>query len=122
MERDCILSHGCSALLKGKLMDNSDRFEVHVCGKKGCGLLAMWNEDTGSVYCRPCRSSIGIRKIVLPYATKLLFQELYALCIAPRLILDGDDVVSVEPAEPGTTRNDVLEKIFQEMDLERPVA
>ena len=37
MERDCILSHGLTAVLKERLMKVSDQFTATICGK--CGLM-----------------------------------------------------------------------------------
>lgn len=111
-----MLSHGASDILKGKLMDLSDRYEVHVCGRKGCGLFAMWNEVSGALYCRSCKTSIGIRKIVIPYATKLLFQELMAMCIVPRIILDEQiDLENGDVFQSTDDEKSQLEDLIKEM-------
>ena len=49
MERDCIISHGCSKFLKEKLIDVSDRYVLHVC--KECGLMAIANLEKDNYYC-----------------------------------------------------------------------
>lgn len=81
MERDCIISHGASAFLKERLMDVSDSYTCHVCDK--CGLLAISGKDI--LECRGCSNQVAISKIQIPYAFKLLLQELMAMNIAPRL-------------------------------------
>nr|XP_039254006.1 DNA-directed RNA polymerase III subunit RPC2-like [Styela clava] len=79
MERDCLIGYGASMLLLERLMISSDSFEVEVCGE--CGLLGY------SGYCQFCKSSRAIAKIKMPYACKLLFQELTSMNIVPRLKL-----------------------------------
>jgi DNA-directed RNA polymerase III subunit RPC2 len=64
-------------LLVERLMVSSDRFEVDVCSK--CGTLSY------SGWCHLCQSSHDISSIKLPYAAKLLFQELAGMNIVPRL-------------------------------------
>ncbi|OZJ06689.1 DNA-directed RNA polymerase III subunit RPC2 [Bifiguratus adelaidae] len=80
MERDCLIGYGASMLLLERLMLSSDVFEVNVCEK--CGLLGY------PTWCQHCKSSKHIVKMQIPYATKLLFQELTAMNILPRLVLD----------------------------------
>ena len=38
-----------------------------------------------SFYCKACKNSVNISQVDIPYATKLLFQELMAMAIVPRL-------------------------------------
>lgn len=52
MERDCIISHGCSKFLKEKLIDVSDKYTLHVC--KDCGLMAVANLEKNDYYCESC--------------------------------------------------------------------
>jgi len=81
MERDCIISHGASAFLKERLMDVSDSYTCYVCDN--CGLLVISGKDI--LECKGCSNQVAISKIQIPYAFKLLLQELMAMNIAPRL-------------------------------------
>ncbi|PIK33729.1 putative DNA-directed RNA polymerase III subunit RPC2-like [Apostichopus japonicus] len=79
MERDCLIGYGASMLLLERLMISSDQFEVDVCGE--CGLLGY------SGWCHYCKSSCNVSSLRIPYACKLLFQELQSMNIVPRLKL-----------------------------------
>ncbi|CAG8793481.1 4898_t:CDS:2, partial [Racocetra fulgida] len=57
MERDCLVGYGASMLLMERLMISSDQFDVHVCEQ--CGLIGK-----------------HMVTMQMPYAAKLLFQEL----------------------------------------------
>ncbi|CAN3356845.1 DNA-directed RNA polymerase III subunit RPC2 [Diutina catenulata] len=81
MERDCVIAYGASQLLLERLMISSDAFEVDVCNH--CGLMGY------NSWCTTCKSSENVIKMTIPYAAKLLFQELISMNIAPRLKL-GD--------------------------------
>jgi DNA-directed RNA polymerase III subunit RPC2 len=81
MERDCVIAYGASQLLLERLMISSDAFEVDICQK--CGLMGY------NGWCTSCKSTEKVCKMTIPYAAKLLFQELMAMNIAPRLQL-GD--------------------------------
>lgn len=79
MERDCVIAYGASQLLLERLMISSDAFEVDICNK--CGLMGY------NTWCTTCNSSENVIKMTIPYAAKLLFQELISMNIAPRLKL-----------------------------------
>ncbi|KAL4856586.1 DNA-directed RNA polymerase II subunit RPB2 [Chlorella vulgaris] len=77
MERDCIISHGAAAFLKERLYDQSDAYRVHICSS--CGLIAVANLKKNQFYCTACKNTTGIVQVFIPYACKLLFQELMAI-------------------------------------------
>ncbi|XP_055374306.1 DNA-directed RNA polymerase III subunit RPC2 [Condylostylus longicornis] len=81
MERDCLISYGASMLIMERLMISSDAFDVDVCNT--CGRLAY------SSWCHNCRSSGSVSKISMPYACKLLFQELTSMNVVPKLKLQN---------------------------------
>ncbi|KAH6911964.1 DNA-directed RNA polymerase [Coprinopsis sp. MPI-PUGE-AT-0042] len=80
MERDCLIGYGATQLLLERLMISSDKFEVGACEK--CGLLGY------NGWCTYCKSSKKMAQLTIPYAAKLLFQELMAMNVVPRLVLD----------------------------------
>lgn len=78
MERDCLIGHGTASLLIERLLQSSDAYEVEVC--RECGLVGAW-----SGFCQHCKSRKSVANVTIPYACKLLFQELMAMNVVPRL-------------------------------------
>src|SRR6056297_2805986 len=86
MERDTVIGHGAAMVLKERLLDSSDREDVHVCGN--CGMTAVENYEQRRVYCPNCDEETDVHSIEMSYAFKLLLDEMKALGIAPRLELE----------------------------------
>ncbi|KAK1591805.1 hypothetical protein Q3G72_013957 [Acer saccharum] len=85
MERDCLIAYGASMLIFERLMLSSDPFDVQVC--RVCGLLGYYNHKLKVGICSTCKNGDNISTMKLPYACKLLFQELQSMNIVPRLKL-----------------------------------
>ena len=84
MERDCMISHGASRFTKDRIYNSSDAFSVHACGK--CGMIGVFNSEKKIHTCNTCNNKTDFVKVEIPYACKLLFQELITMNIAPRII------------------------------------
>lgn len=82
MEKDAIIGHGASLLLKERY--DSDKVIVHVCEK--CGSLAIIDRLRNKETCLLCSTS-SIKPVEMSYAFKLLMEELMALHIFPHLVL-----------------------------------
>jgi len=88
MERDCLIAHGASMMLKDRLLDESDKIVVPVCSK--CGLIATRDYESRRTYCPLC-GDVQTHNVEMAYAFKLLLNELEGMCIYPKLRL-GDRV------------------------------
>jgi DNA-directed RNA polymerase beta subunit len=80
MESCAFVAHGVSSIVKERLMDVSDRFVTTVCDN--CGFIVK-NKDQ-PMTCSRCKTS-KIVTTILPYAFKLLQQELKGFGIAARI-------------------------------------
>ena len=94
MERDVMIAHGMSKFCRERLYDVSDKYSAHVCKK--CGMIAAFNNGgskTGvsdfSVHlCNTCHNMTDFAKVDIPYAYKLMAQELQTINVVPRLITE----------------------------------
>jgi len=96
MERDCLISYGAANLITERLMISSDQFDVDIC--ELCGLLGYATtfetehkacDYSHNCWCQRCRSNSKMAQIRIPYACKLLFQELQSMNVTPKLKLEG---------------------------------
>ena len=85
MERDAIVAHGASVFLKERMMDTSDNFRVFLC--RMCGIICVGNDTKNIFKCTNCRNGADICQVRIPYAMKLLIQELMTMGVAPRMIV-----------------------------------
>lgn len=79
------------------MLDTADCYTTFVCDK--CGLFAqrLYKKDNTNqisrndiFYCPACKNYTEISKIMIPYAFKLLCQELMTMNIAPRIRVKKD--------------------------------
>jgi DNA-directed RNA polymerase beta subunit len=84
MERDCFLSHGTANFLAERMLHVSDNYRVFICKK--CGLHANVNTDKNIYNCKYCKNNTDIAQVRMPYAFKLLNQELYTMNIMMRYV------------------------------------
>ena len=96
MERDVMIAHGASRFCRERLYDVSDKYSVHVCKK--CGMVASFNDgNKNRMYasadftihlCKTCDNKTEFARVEIPYACKLLFQELQTINVVPRIITE----------------------------------
>ena len=95
MERDVMIAHGISRFCRERLYDVSDKYSAHVCKK--CGMIAQYNDDGNSMLgkfnfsvhkCSVCDNMTDFAYVEIPYAFKLLAQELQTINCVPRLMTE----------------------------------
>jgi DNA-directed RNA polymerase II subunit RPB2 len=97
MERDVLISHGATSLCRDRLFDVSDKYKVAVCKK--CGMIAAFNDgnnnnkfytnhDLRVHFCKMCDNKTDFVHVDMPYANKLMFQELQTINVVPRIITE----------------------------------
>lgn len=83
MERDVLIGHGAAALLKDRLLDNSDKTLIGVC--ELCGYVVYQDFRKREYVCPIDGEKVKVNMVYTPYAFKLLIQELMSMGIAPKL-------------------------------------
>ena len=96
MERDVMIAHGMSKFCRERLYDASDKYSVYVCKK--CGMVASYNDGTKNrMYvnadftvhlCKTCNNTTDFARVEVPYAYKLMAQELQTINVVPRLLTE----------------------------------
>ena len=84
MERDALVGHGASLLLKERMLDQSDKAELWVCNQ--CGDIGYYDYIKNTPICLTCGSH-DLAMIEISYAFKLLLDEIKAMHILPRIKL-----------------------------------
>lgn len=85
MEVECCWSHGTMCFLKERFMECSDNYRVFVCKK--CNRLASnINPDKNKFKCNVCGNKIHFAEIRIPFASKLLMQEIQSMSIGTKLL------------------------------------
>ncbi len=83
MEKDTLVSHGASLLLKERFDSDSTIFPV--CEE--CGLFAVYDELKKVSYCPVCGDNTEVSNVEISYAFKLLLDEFKSMGIYPKLNL-----------------------------------
>lgn len=82
METWAMWSHGSAAFLRDRLFFQSDAYRIFVCKK--CGVMATGDMRNHKYYCNACMSP-DVAQVHIPFATKLLYQELMSVGVTPRI-------------------------------------
>lgn len=82
MERDCLIAYGASQLLLERLMLSSDVHDVDICEK--CGLMGYQG------WCQVCGTGEKVTNMRIPYAAKLLVQELLSMNVRAGFVLEDE--------------------------------
>lgn len=85
MERDCLIGHGASMLLKERMLEESDKTTELICAK--CGSVAVTDYIRNKSYCPLCAESDELYPVEISYAFKLLLDEIKAIGVFPRILL-----------------------------------
>ncbi len=89
LERKAIICHGLPLFVKERYVDTTDNFTCYICSK--CGLILSMKIETDICICVECnklpenQEIVHAIKIELPFAFKLLTQELIASNILPKI-------------------------------------
>jgi hypothetical protein len=118
MERDAVIGHSISAFVHESYMKRADGTTFTICN--GCGTVPIYNDKTGLCVCPMCdgplqyigstaanlellppvkRSLVSFSKVEMPYATKLLEQELTTYMNIGMRILTNNDLQKLEAPE-----------------------
>ncbi len=83
MEKDCLVAHGASLLLKERF--DSDKTIIPVCEK--CGVTAVFDRIRNRTVCPLCKDT-NVHFIEVSYAFYVLMNEMMGLGIYPKILLE----------------------------------
>lgn len=84
MEVECNWGHGTMHFLKERFMECSDNYRVFVCKK--CNNIANVNTYQNIYTCNSCENKTHFAELRIPFASKLLFQEIQSMGINTKFI------------------------------------
>lgn len=82
MEKDCLIAHGASLVLKERF--DSDKTTISVCSV--CGLVAIQDKIKNKKIC-PIDGESKIYDVQISYAFKLMLDELKSMLIYPKIVV-----------------------------------
>ncbi len=87
MERDALVGHGASLLLKDRMLDQSDKATAWIC--RECGDTGYFDRMKNTAVCQACNTS-KVDSVEISYAFKLLLDELKSMHILARINMKSD--------------------------------
>ena len=116
MDRDCLIAHGMSHFIKDSMLERGDKYYMAICNKSGC--VSIYNKSK-NIFISPMvdgpikfvdvskydANIVNISKfgrdfsiVKVPYAFKLLMQELQAMNVHMRIVTDKnvDQLLSIK--------------------------
>jgi DNA-directed RNA polymerase subunit B' len=87
MERDALVGHGASLLLKDRMLEQSDKADIWIC--KQCGDVGYFDFVKNVPVCASDGGN-DLEKVEISYAFKLLLDEVKSMHILPRIKLKSE--------------------------------
>ncbi len=84
MERDALIAHGASLLLKERMLDQSDKTIIWICSE--CGDVGYYDNIRNRPVCLTCGGN-ALKEVEISYGFKVLLDEIKSMHIFPRIKL-----------------------------------
>ena len=75
MERDCLIAHGASMVIKDRLLDESDGWPLMVCNNSGCGHIAYYDWKRRTPVCPVCGDRADVHSVQTSYASNYFWTK-----------------------------------------------
>jgi DNA-directed RNA polymerase II subunit RPB2 len=133
MERDGLAGHGISSFLRESMMERSDKTQFRICN--GCGTIPIFNEKQKLFICSLCdgpvayigstaqnlellptigKSVATTTVIEMPYATKLLAEELQTYMNMGMRFLTAKDLNHLKEPEIENVTGEAASQVFKQ--------